>query len=197
MYRELNDNEIIYMINENDDYYEIMLEKYKPVITKMCRKYLDVAKTFGYELNDLIQVASIALLDAIKTYKEEKNILFYTYVIHCINNALKNEVRNQLSNRKRVLNTAISYDELLPDSNHTLIELIKDEKLLDQVDYLILKEKEDEYTNFINLLPIDVAVSFEMKNMGFKISEIAKFLGSDEQKIFNNIKYAKNRICLN
>ena len=30
MYREIDDYEILYMIQENNDYYELILEKYKP-----------------------------------------------------------------------------------------------------------------------------------------------------------------------
>lgn len=197
MYRELNDNEIIYMINDNNDYYEIMFDKYKPLISKLCHKYMSLASSFGYEYNDLMQISSIALLNAINNYKEEKNILFYTYVMNCIENALKTEIKNQLTNRKKVLNSAISYDEIYLESNQPLMDFIKDEKSIDPMDFLIIREREEEYIKFINLLPIEVAVSFEMKNFGFNVHEIAKYLNIDEKFVLKNIYYAKNRLSTN
>ena len=59
MYKEFNDNEILYMINDSDDYLELMLEKYKPLINKLCKKYSKVGEIVGLEYNDLIQIANI------------------------------------------------------------------------------------------------------------------------------------------
>ena len=39
-YRDLNDYEIMYLVEENDDAKELLLEKYKPIIINMAIKYL-------------------------------------------------------------------------------------------------------------------------------------------------------------
>ena len=81
-----------------------MLEKYKPLIITICEKYQGIFKKVGYEIEDLIQIANIALVDAINSFQESKNVSFYTYCSRCINNRLKNELRNQQTNKKNLLN---------------------------------------------------------------------------------------------
>ena len=48
MYREIDDYEILYMIQENNDYYELILEKYKPLIITICKQRLNGIKEMGY-----------------------------------------------------------------------------------------------------------------------------------------------------
>lgn len=56
MYKEINDSEVLYMINDSDDSLELMLERYKPIINKICYKYEKIGKKVGYELEDLVQI---------------------------------------------------------------------------------------------------------------------------------------------
>mgnify|MGYP003442946465 CR=1 FL=1 len=45
MYREINDYEMLYLICDgNDSEYEILLEKYRPLINKVINKYKYVVK---------------------------------------------------------------------------------------------------------------------------------------------------------
>jgi len=196
MYKYLNDNEIIYMINESDDYVELLLEKYKPFLTKLCRKYLSYANKVGLELEDLIQIANIGLINCIKYYKNNINTSFFTYMTRCIENNLKTELRKELTYKKRTLNISISLDEVIQGTDATLLDLIKDDKAINPVDYLVIEEKEIEYVNFINSLPFEVAVIFEMKNQGFTSNEISKFLDINKKEINKSMQYARNRLCL-
>ena len=91
----------------------------------------------------------------------------------------------------------MSLDEILPGTDITLLDIIKDEQVIDPSEYLIIEEKEIEYIKFINSLPFEIAVVFEMKNNGFTTKEISKFLDIDKKKVFKYFQYAKNRLCLN
>lgn len=44
MYNDISDDEIIYMIKEDEDYYDMMLQKYKPLALSICKKYLKMLK---------------------------------------------------------------------------------------------------------------------------------------------------------
>ena len=197
MYRQLNDSEILYMINESDDYLEILIKKYRPIILKICSKYLKIANKCGYELDDLIQIANISLIDSIKHYKDSKNILFYTYVIKSIENNIKTELKKELTNHKKMLNISLSLDQIILGSENNLYDFIEDKKVIDPINYVIIKEKEIEYIKFINKLPFEVAIVFEMKNDGFTTNEISKFLNIDNLTISKYIRYARSRLCLN
>ena len=194
MYKELDDNEILYMIQENNDYCEFIFEKYKPYIFNICKKYKKYGKEIGYEMEDLIQVANMGLYDAITTYKDSQNVLFYTYLIHCVENKLKTEIRNNTTNKKLSLNNSFSYDVVLPGSNITLIEKIPDKSIIPVIDYLIIKEKQMDYIKFLNSLPFEMAVAFELKNNGFSYSEISSFLEIDQDEVKKYLIYARNKI---
>ena len=59
MNNQLGDYEILYMINDTEEYYEYLIDKYKPFLKSICSKYLENAEEFGYEMEDLMQVANI------------------------------------------------------------------------------------------------------------------------------------------
>lgn len=197
MYRELNDNEILYMINDSDNYLEILLEKYKPLISKICKKYLKLGKRVGLEYDDLMQIANISLIKCIKNYKDSLNTSFYTYIIKCITNSLKTELRKELTLKRKILNNSLSIDEIIQGTDITLLDITKNEKVIDPFDCLVIEEKEEKYIRFINSLPFEVAVIYEMKNNGFTTIEISNFLDIDKEKVTKSIQYARNRLCLN
>lgn len=191
MYRELDDNEILYMIKENDDYYEILLEKYKPMIIGICKKYKKQGKEIGYELEDLIQVASIGLIDAIKSYSNNQDTLFYTYLVHCIKNKLNTEIRDQKTKRKLALNEAISYDKTIPGTEATLLDVLPNQMSLDPLKSLIIDENQIEYIHFINSLPFEVALVYELRVNGFSLDQISEFARIDKRDISKYLRFAK------
>lgn len=193
MYKEINDNEVIYMIKEDGDYYSLLIEKYRPLIINICKKYEKLGKDAGYELDDLIQLSNIALIDAINGYKENQDNLFYTYLLNCIKNKLKTELRNQHTNKKKVLNESISYDEIVKGTSLPLIEFIKDESVIEPLKLLEIEEEQNKYINFINSLPFEVALVVEMKNTGFSLDEISTFLKMDYDTINKCLVSARKR----
>ena len=139
MYKDIEDQEILYMIEENNDNYELIYEKYKPLIITICQKRLNSMKGMGYELDDLVQVANMALFEAVKTYKYDNDTKFYTYLSHCVNNALNLLLRNNLTNKKIVLNKAISYDTKINETT-TLFDLIEDKTAINPYEYFESEE---------------------------------------------------------
>ena len=184
MYKDIDDQEILYMIEENNDNYELIYEKYKPLIITICQKRLNSMKGMGYELDDLMQVANMALFEAVKTYKYDNDTSFYTYLSHCINNALNLLLRNNLTNKKIVLNKAISYESKINDTT-TLFDLIEDKTAINPYEYLDVEELKIKYINFINSLPFEVAIFYELKLNGFTQEEIKTLMN------INNYTYNK------
>ena len=197
MYRELDDNELLFMVEENQNYYEILLNKYKPLIIKISKKYYKLGKKVGYEFEDIIQIGTLGLLESIKSFKGNKNILFYTYITCCLENKIKTEIRFQLTDKRKMLNKTISYDEVIEGTDKPLIDFIEDKNAVDPYEELIEHEIEEKYINFIQSLPLEVAVAFEMRNDGFTYEQIGRFLQMDNQTIIRSINFVKQRICLN
>ena len=197
MYRELDDNEILFMVEDNNDYYDILLKKYKPLIINISKKYYYLGKKLGYELEDLIQICNLGLIDALKYYQMNKDNLFYTYIKHCIENKIKTELRSQLTDKRKTINESISFDEILDGLDRPLIDFLEDKSAIDPYLELLEKEMIEKYIMFIQSLPLEVSIIFEMRNEGFSNKEIKKYLEIDDKTITNALKYAKKRLCFN
>lgn len=196
MYREIDDYEILYMIQENNDYYELILEKYKPLIITICKQRLSGIKEMGYELEDLMQIANMAVYEAIKTYSEYENAKFYTYVAKCIHNKLNVELRNNSSDKKKALNTAISYDANIPGTNTPLIDILEDKTVINPYQYLDIKELKDKYVYYLNSLPFEVAGVYQLRLQGFNQSEIQTLLNINELAYERCLKTIKRRLTV-
>ena len=197
MYRELDDNELLFMVEENQNYYDVLLEKYKPLIVKISKKYFKIGKKVGYELEDLIQIGSLGLLEAIKHFENSKKILFYTYIMRCIENKIKNEIKYQLTYKRKMLNETISYDQIIDGTDNPLIYFLEDKNATNPYQELLEQEIEEKYIKFIQSLPIEVAVAYEMRIDGFTNKQIGEFLQMNDKDITKSIRFAKQRICLN
>lgn len=192
MYREINDYEMLYLICDNDDNnYEICLEKYYPLITKFACKYKNILKKMGFEIEDLIQVGYITLLQTIKGYNGDKNNnLFYTYFLKSLENSYIGLIRNNNSNKKKVLNEAISYDNFFPNSELTYAEIFPDPDTLD-IDYI--NESGLRYHNFKNSLEFDLACILDLKMEGYKNKEIEILLNLTCNELLKGLKIIKNK----
>ena len=62
-----------------------LIELYEPMIKAIIKKYLDYAAKVGLDYDDLYQEASIAVLKAENTYKDNKDMKSETWVYNCIN----------------------------------------------------------------------------------------------------------------
>lgn len=183
MYRNFNDYEIIYMISENNnENFFVLLEKYKPLIYKVVSKYQNVFKKYGYDMDDLLQLGYIALYKSSYFYNENKNARFITYLKKLIENTLLSEIKNNNTNKRMVLNNAISYDILVND-NSTYLDYFQDNKN----NYLYYEEKRN-FIYFKNTLDFYDAGIFEMYYNGFSIDEICKMFNNSKKKINKKIK---------
>ena len=84
-YKTLNDNELVYLCNENnEEATNILIDKYKSSILSILREYLKEYNVVGIEVADLYQEGLIGLIHAIDSFDEKKDVTFYTYANACI-----------------------------------------------------------------------------------------------------------------
>lgn len=192
MYRELNDYEMLYLICDgNDNEFEIMLKKYYPLIIKLASKYKCIAKKMGYEINDLEQVGAMTLYQTANGYNGYKNDnTFYTYFSKSLENAYINLLKQNNTNKKRVLNESISYDNFFPNSKLTYAEIFPDLNTLD-LDYM--NEIGIRYYNLKNTLEFDLSCILDLKMEGFNNKEIATLLSKSQREIANKWRDIKRK----
>ena len=179
MYRDMNDYELLYMVcDEREDNFNILLEKYKPLIYKMVKEYAKFFKKFGYELEDLMQLGYITLYKTSRMYDVYNSSMFYTYFKKALANTIVTNIRNNSTSKKEVLNNALSYDIKIPNSNISYLEL------LSSSDHT--SDFERELIIFKNSMPAILSYIFELFYNGYSKEEISVLLDEDIVDVKNN-----------
>lgn len=166
-YKQFNDYEVIYMIKENDEESRnLLIKKYKPIINKISNKYISSVKSFGVELDDLVQEGMIAFNKAINTFKDDNSVLFYTYASVCVERQIITYCTRNDSKKNYCLNHSY-FDE-------SYYSIADDKSLIDNFlsDYIT----ESDFTLYKNLLDIKCSSVFELRYNGFTYNEISKLL---------------------
>ncbi len=187
-YKELNDNELIYLCAENnEDAVTLLINKYKNVILGILKEYLKEYNIVGIEVADLYQEGLIGLMHAINHFDKEKDILFYTYASACIRTSIISAIRQTFRQKNRILNNSYSLDKVFDDTENTLYEILKDETN-DPNKKLISEESEKELLNEIKskLSPTELTV-FELKLKGLKNGEISDLIDKDKKYVENTL----------
>ena len=184
MYRDMNDYEILYMVcdvREND--FELLLNKYKPLIYKIVKNYIKTFKKFGYELDDLMQIGYITLYKSAALYNSYDNSKFYTYFKNALLKNIANHMRTNSTNKKNVLNNALSYDNEINNTNIEFLNIFKDESNNKNIC--------NELITFKNSMSINLSWIFELFYNGYNKEEISILLDEkieDIKKGFSLIK---------
>lgn len=165
-YKKYNDNELIYMVHENDECsVNLLVEKYYPIIFNLSKEYYEKYKGNIYELDDFYQEALSAFYKAIYSYNGNYGTLFYTFVIVCIKRALSGFGKTVYNKNYFINNLDIS----------ELDYCIEDEK--------VNPNKRDLYIGLENVvkkvlfsLPLEASSILELRINGFTYKEIGVLL---------------------
>ena len=185
-YKELNDNELVYLCAENnEDAANILVNKYKNCILKTLKELLKDYNVLGVELADLYQEGLIGLIHAIQTFDKDKDVTFYTYANACIKSNLMSAIRQTFRMKNRILNNSYSLDNLIEESNNNFYEIFKDYRN-DPDELLSKQEEENELLNTIkSKLSNNDKTILELKLKGLSNSEIATLIDKDKKYVEN------------
>lgn len=196
IYKDLNDYEVMYLVEENDeDANEILFDKYKPIILKIASQYQKEAKKYGLEMDDLIQEGYLGLYNAIQTYDSKNNVLFYTYAIISIRSKILNSLTIKGASKHQVLNQGISlFQQLANSDDGILMDILEDKNAL--LPHLMVQEKEFGSIIYDFLLSLDFPHSmiFELKMNGFKNSDIVELLDLPLKYVSNSLFHIRKRL---
>ena len=187
-YKELNDNDLIYMCYENNEEAEnIIIDKYKNCIVSILKGYLKEYNIIGVEVADLYQEGLIGLMHAIKTCDKEKDVTFYTYANTCIRSSIISAMRQTFRMKNRILNNSFSLDKLIEDSNHNYYEIFKDESY--DPNRVLLKEEENSEIIYAikSRLSRSELVIFVLKLKGLNNTEISELLNKSKKYVENTM----------
>ncbi len=179
-----NDYELLYLIEENDEVaYNVMILKYKPIIYKFAKIYSDYIKNNGYfcSYDELVNLGIEALIDAIKSYDEERKVLFYSFFLVCLKHKYNLFMRSIFTNKNKLLTF---YQELDFE--------IRDDIVVDPFEYVSCKDFEKLFMEYIYKLEFIDGCILMLRYNNFKYHEIVKLLDVSMAKISRVVNRAKN-----
>lgn len=193
MYNNLNDYEQLYLIKENDDYAKNnIFEKYKPIIVSIAKKY-QVYSNYRYDIEDFIQEGYIGLNKAIDSFTEEKEVLFYTFALVCIERQIQAYYRKINTLKNYYFNNSSSLD--LEYEGIPFINLIPEENNInDPFTNSITDSLFTDLIVFKNNLSLKKSYIFELRCNGFKYKEISKLLDIPVSIVDNYIHAIKKEL---
>ena len=194
-YKDYNDNEILSYISEsNEEAIELIYEKYKPLINKIATNlYKKYCKNTGLDISDLTQEGMIGLNSAINRYKENKDVLFYTYAKTCIERKIISSVIAANRQKHKVLNDSISF-EIDLDNNINLEAFFGDTEYNPE-NIVISREENDELLNKIENVLTNVELQvLQLKLDGFEYKEIASIIDKDVKAVDNAVQRIRQKI---
>lgn len=184
----LSDDELVVLAKKGvEDAVTTLIIRYKPIIKQITRKFFIYR---GLDSEDLVQEATLAFIKAIHHHDTQKNVLFKTFSIQCIENKLRDVIRRNTTVKNEWFTTALSITEL--DENETKIfdaneadPLTKaiQKELVEKI-HLVAKEglTEEQYEVLVLFLE------------GYSYSEIAEKLSLKSTKQVDNSLTAAKRV---
>ncbi|MFA5602539.1 MAG: sigma-70 family RNA polymerase sigma factor [Bacilli bacterium] len=195
-YKSYNDFELLYLIRENnEDAVNILYSKYYPVVELKAKQYLNSSVSKGLDLNDLIQEGMIGLSQAIKDFKDKKDVKFSTFASLCIEREIQTAVTKADRQKHKVLNDSLSLDYVFDDSERPLLDFIVSENNINPESYLLDLESEKEINEQVQSSLTDFEKEvFKLKINNFSYKEIAEILDKPSKSIDNALQRIKNKV---
>ena len=167
-YKDYNDYELIYMVREQDENsYGVLFQKYIPVIRRLAAEYYRSFGSYGYDLDDFIQEGYLAFQKALRSFDEEKEILFYTFATVCIRRKLCSFCRKISSDKKNISNEFfVDYEE------YPVIDVHNDTE-----GYFSYESFWNSIWDIVYDCSFEYICVFELRLNHFHYSEIEKLLG--------------------
>lgn len=189
---EYNDYELLdYACENNEDATKILYDKYKSVIESIARAKIN--NNLGLEFNDLVQEGMIGFSEAIRDYKNQKDVTFYTFASLCIERQILTALKKASRDKHKILNDSISLDYNY-DEESNLYDNIGDANQLTPEDTVIEMEEEKQlYAIIVDKLSTFEKQVFDLKLQNFSYKEIAQLLNTDSKKIDNAIQRIKQK----
>ena len=166
-YKKYNDYELIYMVREKDDLsYNVLFQKYTPIIKRIALDYYKSYSTYGFDLDDFIQEGYVGFQKAVRRYNENNKALFYTFAIICIHRTLISFCNTISGDKKNISNIYLQSIDNISFSDGINYE----------EDYVQSMELFHYIWNIVYSFPIEIISIFELRWNHFKFYEISKLL---------------------
>lgn len=181
------------MISENnEDAYNVMIEKYKPLIIKYADYYSRRFKVQGIEKEELIQEGLVGLTNAINSFNEQDKCIFYTFANLIIKREMERYIKKNMRFKHLLLSNASSFSESIGLEDLILEDTIYNEK--DMVEILVNDNYYEKILYDFKYKVSDIQSQiYELRLNHFSNKEISILLDISYKTVDNNIRLLKNK----
>lgn len=181
----MSNEELVVLAKKNDEQSIcILLERLRPIIQYDISLYIDDS----LEVDDMLQEAHMAVLNAVTNYDVSKSSSFKTFAAVCINNRLLNFIKSKSA--KQIVSqsgfTDLESSDNLPVNDS---EIVNPENIfIDKEQYKLLREI---IKNLLSALEYDV---FECILEGKSYEETANKLGLNSKSVDNAMQRVRKKL---
>jgi RNA polymerase sporulation-specific sigma factor len=195
-YTDLNDNELLSMIKESsEEAKDLIFKKYKYIIDIEMRKYANMARSLGYDYNDLYQDALVGFSDAINSYRDDKNAALASFITLCVDRKLQVSIKKAGRLKNKLLTESLSLEHVYNEYTSPLMDLLSDNSENDPLENILKEENLKELVaNIKESLSGNEYEVYSLMINGLKYDEIATLLNKNLKQVDNTIQRVKTKI---
>ncbi|MDD3995341.1 MAG: sigma-70 family RNA polymerase sigma factor [Tenericutes bacterium] len=195
MYKNINDYELIYLVEEKDENaLNILYDKYKPIVDLKAKKYLKYGKKIGLEYEDLYQEGMLGLSEAIVSFDQEKNAQFKTFANLCMERQIFSLLKKASRKKHTLLNDSVSLDEKINDDENTLLDVFFEKGTNPSELYEYKESKKELFEKIYSILtPLEKEV-FDLKINNFDYNEISQLLNKSYKSVDSSIQRIRIKV---
>ena len=164
-----------------------LIQRYVPLVIHRARTY---AKS-GLDEDDLFQEGMIALLKAVRNYRNEFEGSFKTFAVVCINNKLNSAITAHMRDKNAPMRGYLS----LSDSEVSE-EQLADSSIRSDPEFLVIQNEEADARNrcIENLLSIFERQVLKLYLSSYSYEEMARHLGSSTKAVDNALQRVRRKL---
>ncbi len=195
MYKNIDDYELIYLVEENDENaLNILYDKYKPIVDLKAKKYLKYGKKMGLEYEDLYQEGMLGLSEAIASFNQEKNAQFKTFANLCMERQIFSLLKKANRKKHALLNDSVSLDEKINEDENTLLDIFFEKGTNPSELYEYKEGKKVLFEKIYSILtPLEKEV-FDLKINNFDYNEISQLLNKSYKSVDSSIQRIRIKV---
>lgn len=176
--------------------FEYVAEKFENLAWKVSHDSMYLQRPEGIQVIDLYQEAMLGLVEALYTFRIDRNTGFAHYVKICVVSHVNTRLRKCRSASFLLINTGISLDmPVTEDGGVSLMDVVTDYSTqYDPVYQAMIEEGQEILYNIVESMPVQEKEIYEMWKVGYSYQEIASTLSVSVKDVDNKLQKIKRMV---
>ncbi len=189
-YVAMTDEQLAILAAEDVHAQEYLLQKYKPLVRVKASAYF----LMGADKEDLVQEGMLGLFKAIRDFNAQKSS-FYAFAELCITRQLISAVKAATRQKHMPLNSAVSLQSTLPESEISLEQVITPKESNDPQEILLQRQQVTAMREAMQSVLSDLEKEvLRLYLAGMTYQQIAFALKRSEKSVDNALQRVKGKL---